>query len=361
MTRSALETVTLYIERIWNEGRDDLIPELCADPIVRHDPNALTALSHAEQKARIRHNYDELRPLFTWEVLAGDAEHVTLIWNVTGRDPGWKLCGIEIFRVRDGVITEVWNLPYVEGRWGQDRTLLGRVGDGAAAAFPIVGAELGPAGGEVVVPVDAVHVARWLGQLLGTPDSADQGGGRWTHLFPASTPATPQPLTLTLSEKDRPDVVMAPATVARMALALDPNGLVNATVAVTGSSIVGGGSGLPAPAAKVVRLSRTTGRWERDGKLIGIVVDGSVCFEGAGADAKGRVTIRLSEGVTDNPAGPGRLTLGWEEGADSLLFHADAELSAQSRTFSDDAGTEAVFTWYAPMLRATLVNGEATW
>ena len=70
MTRSALETVTLYIERIWNEGRDDLIPELCADPIVRHDPNALTSLRHAEQRARIRHNYDELRPVFTWEVLA---------------------------------------------------------------------------------------------------------------------------------------------------------------------------------------------------------------------------------------------------------------------------------------------------
>jgi hypothetical protein len=359
MTRSALETVTLYIERIWNEGRDDLIPELCADPIVRHDPNALTSLSHAEQKARIRHNYDELRPVFTWEVLAGDDAHVTLVWNVTGRDPGWTLCGIEIFRVRGGVITDVWNLPYAEGRWGQDRILAGRAGDGAAAAFPIVRAELGADGGEVVVPVDAVHVGRWLRQLLGTPDSEDRGSGRWAHLFPASNPAAADPLTLSLSGKDRPDVVMAPATVARMALALDPNGLVNATVTMAGSSATGAGNAAPAPAAKVVRLSRTVGRWVREGRVIGTVVDGSVSFGSAGADAGGRVTIRLADGVAEDPAGPGQLTLGWEEGADSLLFHADAELSAPSRAFSDDAGTEAVFAWHASALRATLVNGEA--
>lgn len=359
MTRSALETVTLYIERIWNEGRDDLIPELCADPIVRHDPNALTSLRHAEQRARIRHNYDELRPVFTWEVLAGDDEHVTLVWNVTGRDPGWTLCGIEIFRVRGGLITDVWNLPYAEGRWGQDRILAGRVGDGAAAAFPIVRGELGADGGEAVVPVDAVHVARWLRQLFGKPDSEDRGSGRWAHLFPASKPAEPEPLALSLSERDRPDVVVAPATVARMSLALDPNGLVNATVAIAGSSATGRGGDAPAPAAKVVRLSRTVGRWERAGRLIGTVVDGSVTFGAAGTDAGGRVTIRLVDGVAEDAIGPGQLTLGWEEGEDSLLFHADAELSEPSRAFSDETGSEAVFAWHASALRATLVNGEA--
>jgi hypothetical protein len=356
MTRSALETVTLYIERIWNEGRDDLIPSLCADPIVRHDPNALTALSHAEQRARIRHNYDELRPVFTWEVLAGDDRHVTLVWNVTGRDPGWALCGIEIFRVEGGVITEVWNLPYAEGRWGQDRILAGRTEAGAAMAFPIVSAELGTEGGEMVVPVDAVHVARWLRHLLGRPESRDLGGGRWEHRFAASDAALPEPLALTLAERGRPDVMMAPATVMRMALALAPNGLVNATVAVTGSSSPGGEGGAPAPAEKAIRLSRTTGRWERDGRVIGTVVDGAVAFGAAGTDASGRITIRLADGGAEAAAGAGRLTVGWEEGANALLFEADAELVATARAFSDDEGTDVVFTWRASGLRATLLN-----
>jgi len=359
MTRSALETVTLYIERIWNEGRDDLIPELCADPIVRHDPNALTALSHAEQQARIRHNYDELRPVFTWEVLAGDDRHITLVWNVTGRDPGWRLCGIEIFRVEDGVITEVWNLPYAEGRWGQERILAARAGDGAAAAFPIVSAELGADGGEAVVPVDAVHVARWLRALLGGPDSEAFGDGVWEHRFAASAAALPEPLDLLLAERGLPDIVMASATVTRMALALAPNGLVNATVAVAGSSVADGGGSAPAPAGKTVRLSRTTGRWERGGTLIGIVVDGSVAFGAAGADAGGRVTIRLLDGSAEGAAGTGQLTMGWKEGGNALLFHADAELMATERSFSDEEGMEAIFTWRASTLRATLLTDRA--
>jgi len=359
MTRSALETVTLYIERIWNEGRDDLIPELCADPIVRHDPNALTALSHAEQKARIRHNYDELRPLFTWEVLAGDDRHITLVWNVTGRDPGWRLCGIEIFRVEDGVITEVWNLPYAEGRWGQDRILAARAEDGVAAAFPIVSAGLGADGGEVVVPVDAVHVARWLRPLLGNPASEALGDGVWEHRFAASDAAPLEPLDLLLAERDRPDLVMASATVTRMALALAPNGLVNATVTVTGSSVAGSAGSAPAPAGKTVRLSRTTGRWERAGMLIGTVVDASVAFGPGGADAGGRVAIRLLDGSAEAAAGAGQLTLGWKEGGNALLFHADAELVATARSFSDEEGVEAIFTWRAPGLRATLLNDRA--
>ena len=359
MTRSALETVTLYIERIWNEGRDDLIPALCADPIVRHDPNALTALSHAEQKARIRHNYDELRPVFTWEVLAGDDRHITLVWNVTGRDPGWRLCGIEIFRVADGLITDVWNLPYADGRWGQDRILAGRAGDGAVAAFPIVGAELGADRGEVVVPVDAVHIARWLRQLLGDPASTERGGGRWKHLFATAKSAPVEALTLILAEQGRPDVVMAPATVTHMALALEPNGLVNATVAVAGSAAARGEGSAPAPAGKTVRLSRTTGRWERNGVLIGTVVDGSIAIGVAGADASGRVTIRLAGGGAEAAAGMGQLAFGWEEGENALLFHADAELVATARSFADEDGMEATFTWRASALRVTLLNDRA--
>ena len=29
-----------------------------------------------------------------------------------------RLCGIEVFKVENGLITDMWNSPYVEGAWG---------------------------------------------------------------------------------------------------------------------------------------------------------------------------------------------------------------------------------------------------
>lgn len=358
MTRSALETVTLYLEQIWNGGRDDLIPELCADPIVRHDPNALTALSHAEQRARIRHNYDELRPVFTWEILAGDDRHITLVWNVTGRDPAWKLCGIEIFRVENGRITNVWNAPYVAGRWGQACTLSARAGDGPDEPCAILGMELTADGGDIIAPVDGQHMTRWIEQLLGAPESMALDGGRWRHLYSPDRSQAPS-IALTIAEQGQPTTTVPQARITWMTLGLEANGLVNATIRFVGQSITGEQAGAGALPGKVSRLSRTSGALDRSGATVGLVVDGSLGFGPGGADAGGSVTIRLNEGLTASDAeGAGRLTLGWEGGDGSLHFHADVEIIATSRSFADDQGTEAIFTWRASRLGATLVNGR---
>ena len=43
---------------------------------------------------------------------------VTWIWEMTMRKADKRLCGIEVFKVENGLITDLWNSPYVQGAWG---------------------------------------------------------------------------------------------------------------------------------------------------------------------------------------------------------------------------------------------------
>ena len=38
-------------------------------------------------------------------------------WNAKRLATGEELCGIEIFQVSEGLITDVWNSNYFEGSW----------------------------------------------------------------------------------------------------------------------------------------------------------------------------------------------------------------------------------------------------
>ena len=40
------------------------------------------------------------------------------MWTARGRTAERLLSGIEVFRVRDGRITDVWNAPYATSPWG---------------------------------------------------------------------------------------------------------------------------------------------------------------------------------------------------------------------------------------------------
>ncbi|GAA1864069.1 hypothetical protein GCM10009836_50470 [Pseudonocardia ailaonensis] len=115
---SPVGVVRRYLDEIYHAGDVDLVREICADPVVRHDPGRTTELSHADQIARIAADLPQWRPHFTAEVLAGDAEYAVLVWNASGRTAARTLSGIEVFRVRDGRITDVWNTPYSTDTWG---------------------------------------------------------------------------------------------------------------------------------------------------------------------------------------------------------------------------------------------------
>jgi hypothetical protein len=111
------------LERYWdevnNQGKLELVRELCADPITRHDPGKVTQLSHDEQIARIKLGIEQLGVQIQRVITHADETMVTSVWNLTStRNPDMKLCGIEVFQLEDGRLAHCWNTPYAEGHWG---------------------------------------------------------------------------------------------------------------------------------------------------------------------------------------------------------------------------------------------------
>lgn len=119
--RTPRELITLYWDEVWNNRQTDLIRELCADPIVRHDPGSTTALSVEDQIARVRQQSEAHEPYFEHEVLHADDTYVTSVWNMhTRKGERIELCGIEVFKAVDGRFTDCWNSSYTPGRWGRE-------------------------------------------------------------------------------------------------------------------------------------------------------------------------------------------------------------------------------------------------
>jgi hypothetical protein len=113
-----LDIVKLYIRHTSNEGDADWIPRLCANPVRRHDPDSVTEMTHAEQMERIRaSSMRALGPQFHTVVLHGEGPFVTWIWQMTLQKGDKRLCGIEVFKIENGLITDMWNAPYAHGAW----------------------------------------------------------------------------------------------------------------------------------------------------------------------------------------------------------------------------------------------------
>ncbi|PCG09524.1 hypothetical protein COA17_06535 [Sphingomonas ginsenosidimutans] len=357
MARSAVDIVRAYGVQAWTEGRDDWIPELCADPIIRHDANREVRLSHAEQRARMRHNYEELRPVFEEVVLAGDDEYVTLVWNVTGRDPNWKLCGIEVFRVVDGRIAEVWNSTYMDGRWGLSKSLGAHFGGGAGApvALPLVHADVAVEGqratGTLLVPAETTGLTHWLTQLLGAPTP---DGDAPCARFAPGKPATP--LSLTLADTQAPAIGLEGVAVANLSIALERSGLVNAAVALSADVAPARADGPFLPPA-LHRLADTFGTFERDG-LHAAVADAAVTIDSRGA-AHGCVTLLFDGADAAAVAGEGVLTFGWRDGDHQLAFTGPARLSSPFNDFAEEARVQASYEWHSDAMSALVTTPRA--
>lgn len=115
---SPVQVVRRYLDDIYHRGDVELVRELCADPVTRHDPGGTRTLTHQEQIDRINADLPRWQPYFTAEVHAGDVEFAVLVWTARGRTAARTLSGIEVFGVRDGRITDVWNTPYSTQSWG---------------------------------------------------------------------------------------------------------------------------------------------------------------------------------------------------------------------------------------------------
>lgn len=109
--------VQRYFDDVWNDGQLELIREICADPVKRHHPGRLVELSHDEQIARIKGYRAKNGPRFTAIIRICEGPYVTTIWN-GDHAAGFTTSAIEVFKVEDGRITEVWNNTSEQGHWG---------------------------------------------------------------------------------------------------------------------------------------------------------------------------------------------------------------------------------------------------
>ncbi len=123
MTRSAREVVELYNLVVWNERDFALAEELMGDTVVRHEVGEANTLTHEEAVQRIVDMWevsDELRFDLNLVVAGDDEEHVAIVYEspIKLTDGTETTIGsMEIFRVIDGRITEVWNCGYQHGVW----------------------------------------------------------------------------------------------------------------------------------------------------------------------------------------------------------------------------------------------------
>jgi predicted SnoaL-like aldol condensation-catalyzing enzyme len=120
---TARTVVELYNLVVWNERNIDLAHELLADTVIRHEVGGALTLTHAEAVQRVVDMWQLAESLhFDLNVVieGDDGEHVAIVYDSTiSTEDGTEtnIASIEVFRVVDGKITEVWNCGYQQGVW----------------------------------------------------------------------------------------------------------------------------------------------------------------------------------------------------------------------------------------------------
>ena len=123
MTPTAREVVEQYNLMVWNTRDFALAEELLGDSVTRHEVGEVHVLTREEAVRRVADTwemFDEIRFDLNLIVAGDDGEHVALVYQspMTLKD-GTEICigSMEIFRVVDGRIIEVWNCGYKQGVW----------------------------------------------------------------------------------------------------------------------------------------------------------------------------------------------------------------------------------------------------
>lgn len=123
MTRTAREVVELYNLVVWNTKDFALAEELLGDTVTRHEVGEVNVLTHEEAVRRVVDTwemFDDIRFDLNLIVAGDDGAHVGLVYQSPMRlKDGTEITigSMEIFRVVDGRITEVWNCGYKQGVW----------------------------------------------------------------------------------------------------------------------------------------------------------------------------------------------------------------------------------------------------
>ncbi|OBK79625.1 nuclear transport factor 2 family protein [Mycobacterium sp. 1165178.9] len=122
-TWTARTVVELYNLVVWNERNIDLADELLADSVIRHEVGGARTLTHAEAVQRVVDMWQLANSLhfdLNLVIDGDDGEHVAIVYDstITTKDgTETNIASIEVFRVVDGKIAEVWNCGYQQGVW----------------------------------------------------------------------------------------------------------------------------------------------------------------------------------------------------------------------------------------------------
>jgi predicted SnoaL-like aldol condensation-catalyzing enzyme len=123
VTWTAREVVEQYNLVVWNERNLALADELFADTVIRHEVGAAHTLTREQAVKRVEDTwalFDKLHFELNMVIAGDDGEHVAIVYDstMTTKDGTTVPIGsIEVFRVVDGKITEVWNCGYKQGIW----------------------------------------------------------------------------------------------------------------------------------------------------------------------------------------------------------------------------------------------------
>ncbi|KUI00869.1 nuclear transport factor 2 family protein [Mycobacterium sp. IS-3022] len=123
MTRSAREVVELYNLVVWNQRDFALAEELLGDTVIRHEVGEAHTLTHDQAVRRVIDMWEvseRIRFDLNLVVAGDDGEHVAILYQspMKLKDGTETTIGsMEIFRVVDGRIVEVWNCGYKQGVW----------------------------------------------------------------------------------------------------------------------------------------------------------------------------------------------------------------------------------------------------
>lgn len=119
-----IEVVKMYNEVCWHQRKPELAADILADKVVRNYVGKREILTREESIERIREGIEKGDMDFTFHDFIDGGNKITIIWeavsNIMKDDDGndFICAGIEVFRVEDGKICEVWNADYALGkRW----------------------------------------------------------------------------------------------------------------------------------------------------------------------------------------------------------------------------------------------------
>ena len=120
MARSPREVIELYNYELWNKKRFELADELIGDTVVRHDIGSSHTLTHEEACQRVFDSWARVDGMeFVLHQVVAEGERVCIVYEcvITRGDQQFSTSSIEIYRVVDGRICEVWNAAHTAGSW----------------------------------------------------------------------------------------------------------------------------------------------------------------------------------------------------------------------------------------------------